>query len=449
MNCDVLLVRALGYDDGTTTIPYGILSIDSFLRRHGFSSFVFDRHTHKGKSLRHFIELLKEKRPKLIGISAMTSQLLDAYYLIKVIRKILGNECILVCGGAHFTADTRIIEGVDHIVRSDGEYALMEVLTGKHSQYIVRSKLVDDLDTIPPFETTVLSQFIPKIPGLVFPLITARGCPYKCNFCLSIDQRPERIRCHSVDYVIDFVGRINKDFKISKFFICDDIFVLDSKRVYEFCDKIEKIYGNNLDFMCFSHSGHGNVGLYKKMKKVGFNRVSIGVEHGNNELLEYCGKKTTLEKIRKTCHEMYEAGIQINATYILGNIIETNKTITETINFAIELHEKYKTRSWFSFAQPFPGSSMAQAAEIKGTFLERDYTQWTNRQPVYLPENVDYKHLMREYYRGFKCANEKHLFKFVRLADITLPNLRKAYEYFLTVRELNRVKKTLPFYNLN
>lgn len=398
---DILLIRALGPDG--VSLPQGLLYIQSFLNKYGYNTEIWDRY--RDTSIVKLKRKLKDV--KVVGISAMSIQFVDAIYLSSMIRRCFGNEIQIIMGGVHVTALPETARNyADHVVIGDGEIAIKNFLdAGNHgSDFILPSIPIEDLDEIPPFQTEQIRKVVRT--KQYFHIITARGCPYRCNFCLGIDQRPGGLRYHSVDYVIDYMSRMAEDLGITGFVIADDVFVLRPTRVYEFCDSLERSE-KKISLQCFTHAGHGNHSLYKRMKDVGFNQMSMGVEHGNDQLLEYCGKKTTKAKIEQTCKDIHSAGIKLHLTYILGNLIETNETITETVDFAISLHEKYGAISWFSYMQPLPGSSASIEAEEYGHFIDRDVCNYSNMKPVYLPNAVSLQHIIHERERGVKAANSK------------------------------------------
>lgn len=396
---DILLIRALGPEGNS--LPQGLLYIQSFLNKCGFKAEIWDRYVN-----RNITRLGKKlKEVKVVGISAMSAQSADAIYLSSMIRGWFGNKMKIIMGGPHFTVAPETARNhADHVVIGEGEVAIKNFLkSGGNTDFLIPSNPIRDLDKIPLFPTEKIRKLVRL--KKYFHILTARGCPYRCNFCLGSDQRPSGLRFHSIDYVIDYMNRIIEDLGITSFNIVDDVFVLNPKRVYDFCDKVEKKIKKKISIQCFTHAGHGNYASYKRMRDVGFDLISMGVEHGNDRLLEYCGKKTTKKKIEQTCRDIYKAGIELDLTYILGNLIETNETITETVDFAIYLHEKYGAKSWFSYMQPLPGSQAFIEAEKHGHFIDPDVSNYSNLNPTYLPSTVSFEHIINERRRGMKEAN--------------------------------------------
>jgi len=273
-------------------------------------------------------------------------------------------------------------------------------------EFIVKGEPIHDLDTIPIFNIAIIDQLIRS--NKDYHITTSRGCPYRCNFCLGIDQRSTKVRFHSIHYIINYMKLVITELNITSFNIVDDIFILNKERVYQFCDEIEKL-DTPITLSCFTHAGHGDQELYTRMKMVGFNSISMGIEHGNDRMLKYCGKNTTKEKIEHTCQEIYMSGINLNLTYIIGNLTETNQTITETVDFAIYLHNKYKSTSYFSYMQPLPGSQAYKEGHKHGNFNDYDINHYSNFNPVYVPNMVTIEHMIKERRRGRKYANPHNL----------------------------------------
>ncbi len=346
----------------------------------------------------------------VVGISAMTIQSSDTRKLIKLIRK-WNNNVIIIVGGKHFTALPKegIEFGGDYVITGEGEIALSNFMLNGPSKdtRIIQGETLSNLDDIPLLKMDDIRPFIENIDDVNkhgFHIITSRGCPYNCNFCLSREQRPKGMRYHSVDYIVKYISKVVSEFNINSFFIADDIFIIKSSRVREFCSKIKNKISKKLNFHCFTHAGHGNTELYKEMLSVGFYKISMGVEHGNEEILNLCGKNVTKLQIEKTCKELFNARININLLYILGNIKETNQTISETIDFSIYLHKKYKARSYFSFMQPLPGSPIYGYAKEYGNFLSKERT-FQNNDLNFIPFGTSANHMLKEMKRGFIMGN--------------------------------------------
>ena len=363
----------------------------------------------------------------------MTMQASDSKNLIKLIRE-WKSDITIVVGGIHFTAlpDDGLKYGADYVITGEGEIALHNLLVDgpPKDTRIIQGETISNLDDIPNLTMDDIRPFIGNSDDYNkygFHIITARGCPYNCNFCLNRDQRPKGIRYHLIDNIVKFISNVVAEFDINSFFIADDIFVIKASRVREFCEKIKNQIPKELNFHCFTHAGHGSVDLYKEMLSTGFYRISMGVEHGNDKILNLCGKNTNKAQIVKTCAQIYEAGVNVNLLYILGNIKETHNTITETVDFAIELHRKFNARTHFSFMQPLPGAPIYENALKYGNYLLKPRT-YQNNNFNYVPFGTTAKHMIKEMKRGTIMANYYGFFKkynSVRIVKFTKSKFKK------------------------
>ena len=70
-------------------------------------------------------------------------------------------------------------------------------------------------------------------------IIATRGCPFNCTFCYHT--LGEKYRIRSIDNVMKEIKIAIEKYNINCLEIYDDLFSVDKKRIYEFCDKIKKI----------------------------------------------------------------------------------------------------------------------------------------------------------------------------------------------------------------
>lgn len=378
---DLVLIRAHGLDDGFRALPFGPLDIATYLEKFGFRVKIIDRH----KDRNSFAKTLKEIlywNPRYVGIGALTSQVNDALVLGKHIRGHL--KIPLIYGGMHFTVFPE--EGLhyaDIVVRGEGENALLEILNkGITEKGIYSGEPVKDLDLIPLPKKDLLKSLAWGCDS--FCLLTSRGCPYNCFFCLDAKYKSTAIRYHSVEYALDFIGLAIRALGVNNFSILDDIFTINPERVFDFCRGIEK-RGLHIKLSCFSRSGIDDIQMYKAMKKAGFYNIAIGVESGNNAVLKAINKRQTIEEVAKTVGIIKAAGLNVSATFMIGNITETEETIRNTIDFAKKLA---LYGSYVGYAQPFPGSRFYEIAQDYGTLLNKNVRSYWNNRITFVPRGL-------------------------------------------------------------
>ncbi|OGO44921.1 MAG: hypothetical protein A2Z05_02120 [Chloroflexi bacterium RBG_16_60_22] len=192
-------------------------------------------------------------------------------------------------------------------------------------------------------------------------LISSRGCPYGCTFCFK-DMWGRQWRGRSPDNIIDEMELLNRNYGVNGFFFNDDTFVLNSKRVFEFCRRLGE-RGLNVAWY-----GNGRVNLMTRemleaMYRAGCRGIAYGIESGNQEILDAMKKAETIEQVREVVKWTKEAGIHVTGYFMLGMLGETRQTIEKTLDFARELDLDFYG---FSLTTPLPGTELYDAARAAG-----------------------------------------------------------------------------------
>jgi len=129
---------------------------------------------------------------------------------------------------------------------------------------------------------------------------------------------------------------------------------MNIKRAEEMCDALikEKI---NLSWQCPNgvRIDRLTLALLKKMKKAGCYSIGLGIESGDQEMLNRIGKQLNLKIIPGVLKNLKKVGIESYAFFILGLPGETKKTAKKTIDFALK---NPFDRAWFNIFAPYPGS---------------------------------------------------------------------------------------------
>ena len=223
---------------------------------------------------------IREFTPQVVGITANTTQITAAWRDAELVRSMC--DAYVVLGGPHPTTlpeESAGLPAVDVVVRSEGEATWLELLrafepeNGRSQTGDSRSAGVPDLQSIggityrngggeivstpdrPPIPVEELNRMplpawhlfkldlytnlqptVDQVDGTSLPILTSRGCPYRCSYCSQIG--PRRWRARSVDSVVAEWRWLVQDLGAAEIGVLDDSFNIDRQRVLEICQRL-------------------------------------------------------------------------------------------------------------------------------------------------------------------------------------------------------------------
>ena len=171
-------------------------------------------------------------------------------------------------------------------------------------------------------------------------IATTRGCPYKCNWCA----KPiygQRYNSHSPQRIVEIVKLLKREYGVTKYWMCDDIFGLKKSWVQEFRDLLKK---ENLEIEYFIQSRadlllqEDNI---QALAESGLKEVWIGAESGSQKILDAMDKGTTIEQIEEATQKLKKHHIRVAFFIQFGYLGEEKKDIDLTIKMIQRLFENY------------------------------------------------------------------------------------------------------------
>lgn len=404
--------------EGGAVMPgLGVLYIAACLRQAGLPVMVLDAEG-RGLDREHTIQAIARENPGVLGITATTLSIGSAAHVAQKIKAILPKIKVFI-GGPHVTAlPVETMQRWPHIdgcVLGDGEISFLKIvqnlqnnlefhqgidgLVWRDGQEIYthpKTGHLKDLDTLPFPAWDLLQGF----PGIYRPpfhsyrrlpvanIITTRGCPYSCSFCdRSVFGR--KVYSHSIEYVIEIIEHLVKNFGIREISIKDDMFILSHDRVVEFCrqlrnKKIDLTWSCNARVNCVSDE------LLREMKKAGCWMISYGIESGSQKMLEKMMKGVTKNQVIKALELTRKNDIVSKGFFMVGIPGETNETLKETLSFVKKLPLDELNINFFT---PFPGSKFF--GEVVQEGFEPDFSRMTMLDPIYVPKQLHMEDMLK------------------------------------------------------
>ncbi|MEK7483176.1 MAG: radical SAM protein [Planctomycetota bacterium] len=287
--------------------------------------------------------------------------------------------------GIHPTAEgNSLVEaGVDFALQGEPEYTLRELLQNfrspetwlsirglrfKHQGNVVftgERATIQNLDELPHPARDLIDPMQYRLPdtGKPFTLIKiSRGCPYLCTFCTVQSYYGAKLRHRSPENIVSEIREVLKNTPIRDFLFHSDTFNMYPQMVHELCDRILEL-PEPIRWVANSRVDLLNLSLLQKMKQAGCTLLSLGVESGDQRVLDLAKKGITLEESAQAVQWIRQAGLRSLAYFILGLPGETKESLERTIQFARQLNPDY---AQFFTATPFPGTTFHQMLREQG-----------------------------------------------------------------------------------
>lgn len=273
-------------------------------------------------------------------------------------------------------------------LRDDGELDTVRGLTYRKGETVVHNpdrNPVTDLDTV-PFVSGVYKRhlnirkyFFAAARHPIVMIMTGRGCPNNCFFCLypqTIHGRHYRFRsAENVVEEFDYIVREIPD--VHDIGIEDDTFTANIDRTHEVCrllingkvsKKIRWWVNTRVDL---------DLDTMRLMRRAGCRLVIPGFESGVQELLDSMNKGITLQQSRRFMENARRAGLLVHGCFVVGAPGETLETMEQTLRFALELNPD--TVQFFPII-PYPGTDAYEWARERGLLRAGRFSEWVTEE---------------------------------------------------------------------
>ena len=361
----------------------------------------------------------------VIGFSVKSFTKEDVVAIASQVKR-SGN--ILVAGGPHISIDGMNFlsedSSFDYAIPGEGEYSmvqLIEVIEGTEKLENIKGILyrnkgipvangaaerIIDLDAL-PFPDYCSFDSITDGPIYNYPLVTSRGCPYKCTYCCVREVIGTQWVARSVGNIIAELKDVYGKYSSKNFNIQDDNFTLDTRRALDFCDTIVR-EGINFKWSCPNGIRADRIDeiLIHSMKKSGCFMAAFGIESGNAKEFNSIKKGEKLQDIINAVKLAQKQGIYVIGNFIIGLPHSNLVSIRDSIRFVKSLQLE---ASVFNLLVPFPGTEIWAWVEKNGRLLidwREGFTQGRTPTVVFETDDFPSTDRIRAYYEAnIKCNN--------------------------------------------
>lgn len=372
--------------------PLGLLCLAAYARkqRPGKDRFTLLHEGVRGKGKSDWTDIIGALQPDCIAISSLTVEIRRLAVLVPRLKRTFPEIPLLLGGPCASAAGPELLRRlpVDFLVEGEGEEAFLQLLemverkraepegevsglaylnpAGEIVHWPRNQNLVDvEKLPIPAWDLIELRDYqnLPRLTPFgrnrpYAPLVTSRGCPYRCVFCHDIF--PKRFRALPTARVVDEIETLIETYGIHEFEIQDDIFNFDRARVLDICKEIKaRKLSTAFTFPNGVRSDILDREVLEALVSVGTMHVSFAVESASPRIQKLARKDLRLDKVRENIAIAKDLGLLCWGFFMLGFPTESRL-------------EMWKSVLW-AWSSPLHGAFFFRVIPHPGTALAREY----------------------------------------------------------------------------
>ena len=402
----VLFVRP-GTDIVQVPPPMGLLYLAACLRKVGdHQSKIFDGRLLEMNPGEILYYGASDFDPDVLGITSLTMEGPAAHEIAAKFKKRWPNRPVLL-GGPYSTSDLEKAlndPNIDFCFIGEAEKSFTDWVKAQENGSGVeqiegiayrlngsihstpRGGFIEDLDRIPFPEWDLLDldlyfkkRFLRirtmnpnQLRDRAVPLVSSRGCPYRCSYCHNLFGK--KLRHRSVQNVLNELVLLKEKYHIEEIEFIDDIFNLDIPRAKAiFREVIKQKLNLAFSFPNGLRSDSFDDELLEVMRQGGTYRLVFAIESGSRRIQKAIRKNLNLEKARENIEKANRLGFFMGGFFMMGFPDETEEEVWQTINFAC--NSKLHTANFFILT-PFPSTEVWQQALQAGMSVHGDFQHY-------------------------------------------------------------------------
>ncbi len=303
----------------------------------------------------------------------------------------------------------RSLESVDGIAYIDSE--------GKYVRTKERA-LIQNIDEIswPAYDLFDMTYYtLIRMPNInanerAIPMLSGRGCIFRCNFCYRLDKG---FRPRSAKSIIEEIEFLKKEYNVKYISFSDELLMSSRERTLELCQAFidAKI---NVKWDCNGRLNFADTDVLSKMKEAGCVFINYGIESLDNDTLKVMHKGLTRDMIIRGVENTLETGISPGLNIIYGNINEPISAIDDAVEFLLKYDDHAQMRT-IRPVTPYPGSELFDYA-VEHHLLEGTADFYENKHVNSDLLSVNFtQHTDEEIYDALYNANMKLIKKYQEL----------------------------------
>ena len=300
-----------------------------------------------------FAEKIINEKPDVAAFSCYIWNITKTLEICRIIKRNI--DCKIVLGGPEVSFRPKDVlekyEFADFVLSGEGEWTFPDFLDNMNGDLSLVSGLTyrknGEIINIPEKEYTdsppspFSDEFFENLNGRISYIETARGCPYRCAFCLS--GRCSSLRFFDMQRVKKDIIRLAQSGTRTVKFV-DRTFNANAERADEILLFIKDNYGNEIPGnVCFHFEIAGDIlrestlEILSSMPR-GAVQLEIGMQSFNEETLKIINRKTDTKKLIENIRKLISFNnMHIHIDLIAGLTGEDLESFKKSFNTAFSL----------------------------------------------------------------------------------------------------------------
>lgn len=197
------------------------------------------------------------------------------------------------------------------------------------------------------------------------PILTSRGCPYPCDFCVVPETNNRRWRGNKPEDVVDEIIELRDKFGVHDFQVEDLNPTVQHQRWIRICELlIERRAGVRFYFVSGTKAETIHIDQVHLYAKAGCRYISISPESGSARLMKIIGKKFDKEHGLKLINACREHKIKTQACFLVGHPDETHDDFLCSKEYLSQMIRSGVDEVAIFVVSPFAGSSLFKKNRI-------------------------------------------------------------------------------------
>ena len=352
-----------------------------------------------------------------VGISALSQSAPAAYEIARAIKSKNKNITVII-GGVHATAMPEEVASNPHVdicVRGEGEETIKEIISQvplenirgisyRRNGSVVHNpdqEIIQDLNVYPlPAYHLLPMRSYRSMMGVAIRepsigLVISRGCPGECEYCFP-NSLGRKVRIKSQKKILEEILLLKNNYGVREIDFYDDTFTFFKSAIIEMCNTLidHKV---GMVWSCLTRADFINADTLRLMKKAGCHQIMYGVESGSHKIRKKFKKNLNVD-FKEVFKMTQRIGIQIRATYMIGNYDETYNDVLQTIEFAKYLDSDIAI---FNVCTPYPGTALYKRLDREGRIITKAWDQYDFFNVVFAHPHLTKEEIINLYKKAY------------------------------------------------